>query len=92
MKFASLAALALLAVAIGCGTTIETGAVDDRTPSDKNLSGSDVAVTSSLGNSVAKQKTPAGQTGGEAKRALENALATAKADSKNLLVHFGSPG
>ncbi len=43
-------------------------------------------------DATASNRASTDQTGGTAKKALDNALATAKADSKKLLVHFGSPG
>jgi len=103
MKVSSLCAVALLAAAIGCGTQVETkvakssvGEKQPNTAADLDFeSGTESEVkatyTSNRGESEPmdagrKNKNPT------AASALANALKTAAANDKNLLVHFGSPG
>ena len=91
MKFASFLTLAILGILIGCKTSVETETTDanrsNNTPNE-----SEVALMSNPGDPDADTKTSPDPLGGGAKNALDNALASARADSKKLLVHFGSPG
>jgi len=90
MKFTSCCAtLVILCMTIGCGTQTETHSIDTFPVSESE----NMPVSESENMPVADRRKPDVDLGnGPAKNALNSALANAKADSKNLLVHFGSPG